>query len=543
MKRLLLFTLLCGPAAAAPRPQATRADGVTYLTNEIKVLLRDDCACRLSLDAQQQAKAFDPAVLTAIHPAIQKVEARQTCARRWLIGQALPGHLKKPAQGIASIARKLTLVLKPGEDAAAVLAAVQAHPDVESASLSLLLPVSSVPNDTRYSEMWAAPQTKLEQAWDLPQRADINVAVVDTGVDTAHPEFAGRIIFSNGYGDFSYGDDPADRRNGWDHGTHVAGIIAARRNNAAGVAGYSERIRLMVLNCATWSSSGGIYQIGDADDAIEDAVANGAHYINCSFAFSDGLFGSWDPLGPDSGIRGAVIEAVNNGVQVVHAAGNNQLNMAGTVQTEGGWVLNISATMAGPPGTLEIFDTSYSNFGGIDLAAPGTSILSTLPTGGAPGTSYGYKSGTSMAAPQVAGALALVRALNPAHLHWADPTKILRRCAGYGSSYPGETFAAYGSGRLRLQREMLEPVSSAAAFVIAQKQAGAAESGTYGNPYGRISTALAAIPDGGALVLNSYGPESSSQDKFAPQTITKSCILTALPDRPVVIGSAAGIAP
>jgi subtilisin family serine protease len=540
MKRFLLFPLLCSVLHAAPRPQAKGPNGTSYIKNEIKVLLRDECACRISLDGEKKAKAFDADVLKAIHPSIQKVEARQTCAKRWLQAQPLPGHLKKPDQGIASIARRLTLVLKPGEDAAAVLAAVRAHPDVKCASLNLLLPVSAVPNDTRYSEMWAPPQTKLEEAWDLPQRADINVAVVDSGVDTSHPEFAGRIIFSNGYADFNYGDDPADRRNKWDHGTHVAGIIGARRNNGVGVAGYSERIRLMVMNCASWSD--GEYKIGNADDAIEDAVAIGAHYINCSFEFSGGPFGSWDPIGPESGIRGAVIEAVNNGVQVVHSAGNDKEDMTGSVQTEGGWVINVSATAQPPPGFPENFDYYYSNWGGIDVAAPGSNILSTLPTGGAPGTDYGFKSGTSMAAPQVTGALALIRSLNPTHLHWTDTRKIMERCARTSAVFPVPD-PYYGYGRLRLPKAMLEPVSFASAFVVAEKFSGAAENGNYGNPYGRISTALAAIPDGGTLVLNSYGPETSSQNKFAPQTITKPCTLTALPDHAVVIGSATSIAP
>lgn len=118
----------------------------------------------------------------------------------------------------------------------------------------------------------------------------------------------------------------------------------------------------------------------------------------------------------------------------------------------------------------------------------------------------------------------------------------MERCARTSAVFPVPD-PYYGYGRLRLPKAMLEPVSFASAFVVAEKFSGAAENGNYGNPYGRISTALAAIPDGGTLVLNSYGPETSSQNKFAPQTITKPCTLTALPDHAVVIGSATSIAP
>src|SRR5690606_27269967 len=139
-----------------------------------------------------------------------------------------------------------------------------------------------------YTQQWAPPITGLETAWDVPGRGRIRVAVIDTGIELAHPEFVGRIVFDEGYADFDDGNPPASG-SGFDHGTHVAGIIGAARNNNQGVAGYSNDIDLMALNCAMWSSDGNEWRIGDADDAIDDAVANGAHIINCSFSFGDDL--------------------------------------------------------------------------------------------------------------------------------------------------------------------------------------------------------------------------------------------------------------
>jgi subtilisin family serine protease len=284
------------------------------------------------------------------------------------------------------------------------------------------------------------------------------------------------------------------------------------------------------MNCATWNEDANEWQISDADDAIDEAVANGAQIINCSFGFADY-------------VEDEIEDAYDAGVLVVHSAGNEKTSIAGRWEVPSIAVLTVTATMSSGAPATDVFDASYSNFGpGVDLAAPGTAIYSTVPTGlqqtwcdGITPAPFGYgcKSGTSMAAPQVSGAAALVMSINPALIGSRSSRHLLIRmaedkgAAGYDEQY--------GWGVLRLKPSTLQACRDATAFVSSASTADA-ENGNYDIPWRNLPAALNNVADGAILILNG-GVTDVPVYTYPPITITKPCTLSAIPDRPVIIGN------
>jgi subtilisin family serine protease len=219
----------------------------------------------------------------------------------------------------------------------------------------------------------------------------IIIAIVDTGIDLAHPDLADKII--PGY-DFVNNDPIPQDDHG--HGTHVAGIAAAVTNNGIGIAGVSWGARLLpvkVLNEQGWGYTSAIAA------GIVWAADRGARVINLSLG------------GPASTtLREAVNYAVGKGALVVAAAGNSGNS---TPNYPGAYPAAISVAATDSTNRR----ASFSNFGPfVDLAAPGVSIYSTVPTGSCDlchPSGYRALSGTSMATPMVAGVLAILAGLAP----------------------------------------------------------------------------------------------------------------------------------
>ncbi len=264
---------------------------------------------------------------------------------------------------------------------------------------------------------------------------DVIVAVIDTGIDHSHPDLKNSIFINklecpdgvipfnpkqdldhNGYiGDCSGLDFTSDQ--GIDnrpedligHGTHVAGIIAAASNNDEGVSGLSNKIKILPLKVlSNRQSKNTTTAIGLSDrlaEAILYAVKMKVDVINLSIGI---------PISMDKNhIRMAVAEAIKNNIAVIAAAGNN--NSDGMIiPCAYSGVICVGAT------TITGDTSSFTNFGGhVDILAPGDNILSTFPTGLEPlifsTKGYEIKSGTSQAAPFVAGALALLKGLRPSY--------------------------------------------------------------------------------------------------------------------------------
>jgi len=251
----------------------------------------------------------------------------------------------------------------------------------------------------------------VTQAWEKTRgSSQVVVAVVDTGIDIDHPDLKNNLWVNeaeaqgqpgvdddgNGYVDDVHGWDFVHHRpNGQDdnrHGTHCAGIIGAQ-DNETGSVGVAPQVKLMSLKFLSASGSGDTLA---AFRAIRYAIDNGAHIIS----------NSWGGGGHSSFLSEVIAEAIAKGIDVVAAAGNNSMS--------NDYFPNYPARY---PGVIAVGSTdesdhmsSFSNYGfhSVMLSAPGSSIYSTVNTG-----RWGHLSGTSMAAPQVSGALALARALKP----------------------------------------------------------------------------------------------------------------------------------
>jgi len=293
------------------------------------------------------------------------------------------------------------------EDAAdAALDALKRLPEVRYAERNGLVSALLTPTEPLFNDPFYifAPQTiNAPTAWDISTGSpEVIVAIVDSGISLSHPEFAGRLVAG---WDYVNGDsDPSDD-NG--HGTHVAGIVAAAMNGE-GVVGIAPNVRLMpvkILNAsktATWANTA----LG-----IRYAADHGAKVINLSMGGTS----------YSAALQDAIRYAAGKGVVIVAAAGNQ--GSSGPF-----YPAYFEETIA--VGATDEHDEYWtiSNYGNwVDVTAPGASIYSTWWTADNPNT-YGFMSGTSMAAPHVSGLAALLLSYRP-QLSAADVRAIIQQTA------------------------------------------------------------------------------------------------------------------
>ncbi|ROU07455.1 S8 family peptidase [Lysobacter enzymogenes] len=357
-------------------------------------------------------------------------------------------HLRRIGTGadVVQAGRKLDRA-----EAQSLMRQIALDPSVEYVEENARMTAFFTPDDTRFSEQWGygASGVNATQAWDVSTGTGVVVAVIDTGI-TSHSDLNGNIL--PGY-DFisdstaardSNGRDsnPADQgdwfaagecgvsyssNSSW-HGTHVAGTVAAVTNNAKGVAGTAYNAKVVpvrvlgkcggtladIADAITWASGGTVSGI--------PANANPAEVINMSLGGS-GACGST--------YQAAIDGAVSRGVTVVVAAGNNNGNASNARPANCNNVITVGAVDSA--GKRSVWSsTQKSNYGTVvDVAAPGSNILSTLNSGTTtPGSeSYASYGGTSMATPHVAGVVALLQAKSATPKTPAEIETILKTTA------------------------------------------------------------------------------------------------------------------
>lgn len=269
-------------------------------------------------------------------------------------------------------------------------------------------------NDPLWEQQWGPRHVSLPEVWKSNKgHKDIVIAVIDSGVDYNHPELRNNMWANekelngrpgvdddgNGYVDDIYGYDFAnkdgDPMDDYGHGTHCAGIIGATHNNGEGIVGVMDDVSIMAVKFLDKKGNG---ENIDAAKSIDYAVKMGADIISASWA------------GPEAApvIKKAIERAEKAGVLFVAAAGNDKVfsrdnDMVGQYPTNYKLSNILSVASIKPDSEL----SSFSHFGrtSVHIAAPGDEIISTLPD-----NSYGVKSGTSMAAPMVAGIVGLLYA-------------------------------------------------------------------------------------------------------------------------------------
>lgn len=243
----------------------------------------------------------------------------------------------------------------------------------------------AVPNDEFFQPyQWNLNQIYASQGWNLSGGEDVTIAVLDTGVDPNHLDLKDKLL--PGFNAFDESDDVSDSHG---HGTHVAGIAAALTNNVTGIAGVSWKSQILPVKVLNEKGEGSSFEVAKG---IYWAVDHGADVINMS------LGDYYD----SEALHDAIRYAYEQDVVLITASGNDNVEdpMYPSRYDE---VLTVAA----------VDDTRnrafFSNYGQhVDVAAPGEHIPSLFPD-----NNYTVMSGTSMAAPHVAGLAGLIRALRP----------------------------------------------------------------------------------------------------------------------------------
>jgi len=241
-------------------------------------------------------------------------------------------------------------------------------------------PTGWKPSDPKWNSQWGITKIRTAPAWSTETgNSKVIIAIVDSGVDANHPDLKNKMV--NGYDFVDNDNSPKDDSHG--HGTHCAGIAAAITNNATGIAGVCPNCAIMPIRVL--GPNGGY--ASDVANGIIWAADHGAKVISLSLG---GYYKSTTQ-------QNAVEYAWNKGAIVIAASGNDG-------RTDPHYPAYHSKVLA--VGSTDYGDkrASYSNYGNwVDVAAPGSNIISTLPGG-----AYGMKTGTSMATPFVSGLAGLL---------------------------------------------------------------------------------------------------------------------------------------
>ncbi len=403
----------------------------------------------------------------------------------------------------SELVRGLRLVRVPEEETLSAIAALRARPGVLYAEPNYVRRKLLAANDTRFQEMWGLKNTgqggtsggnpgtvgadiDAEPAWNITTGSrNVVVGVVDEGVDINHPDLKANVwknpgeVAGNGLDDDANGF--VDDTNGWDffhndktvfdssgayptdetdaHGTHVAGTIGAVGNNALGVTGVNWQVSLMSLKVL-----GPEDEFGASSSVLVTVRAyNYAKLMKDKWASSGGTKGanirvlnnSYGGWGRSQAELDAIRALAASNILFVAAAGNES-NSNDHVPTYPASYVTPNLISVGATNNSDRV-ANFSNFGPrtVSMAAPGNWILSTTPNG-----TYDFFSGTSMAAPHVSGAAALVCAANP-----NIPVRRLRAALMYSGDVLGDPdndpyyYMAFVSGRRLNALKSLQNVS------------------------------------------------------------------------------------
>jgi subtilisin family serine protease len=343
----------------------------------------------------------------------------------------------------------LRLRLPENADIQAAVALLKADPAVAYAEPDYLAEFASEPNDPRYGEQWGLAQVNVEAAWaQTTGSSNVVIAVIDSGLDLAHEDLApnqwvnpGEIAGNgvdddnNGFIDDVYGwnfvDGTSNVQDYVGHGSQVAGVAVARRDNGLGIAGVCGECRVMPVKVSQIS---GFANYSDIAAGVYYAVGKGARVINLSlggYAHSVTL-------------KNAIDYALGENVVVVAGAGNDNKSDPFYPAAYGG-VISVAGT---DPDDAK---TNFSNYGTwVDLTAPGQDILTTTLG------SYSTGSGTSYAAPFVSGAAGLLLSLNPDWTPAMVRSQFLHTADDISGQNPGHQ-GQLGAGRLNVGASMQAP--------------------------------------------------------------------------------------
>jgi thermitase len=411
-------------------------------------------ALRVALIALVAALVCAPAASAApaayeAHEVIVKYADRAPAVQRSLVARTA-GVLQTLTRvtGVGA-----TLVSVAGDPAAAA-ARLRRSSAVAYAEPNYVYHATAVPDDPLFGDQYGldntgqaggAPDADIDapEGWDaaglgaFPASGGATIGIIDTGIDAAHEDLAGKVASCAGVRSFGLDllgvpllDDPTivpdrcDDDNG--HGTHVAGIAAARANNGVGIAGVAFNSRLAICKALNAAGAGSLVGISNCIAYLRE---QGVRIISMSFG----------GLGSQT-LANAVAAATANGVLIIAAAGNDG---SAALTFPAAYPQVISVAAVDRRDQRAPFSTANSD---VEVAAPGVDILSTWNDGG-----YRTESGTSMATPFVAGVAALIAGHDPGGGPAAWRAKLTSTADDLG--VPGRD-AQFGFGRVNLQRAL-----------------------------------------------------------------------------------------
>ena len=336
-------------------------------------------------------------------------------------------------------------------------------PGVESVAPNYIRHIHGSTNDTHYNDLWAIENRgqdggtvdadiDAKEAWEIQTGSrDVVVAVVDTGVDYNHPDLAENMWDGSAYNaphhgwDFagdSNGNNDNDPNPGSDddlkHGTHVAGTIGAVSNNSRGIVGIAQHVSLMAVKVFRPNGYGYDSDILEGMEFISDMVDQGVNIVAINASYGGG--------GRSDVMYDAIEELGSKGVVFCASSGNEDNNNDSSPSYPASYDLDNIISVAATDRDDQL--ASFSNYGAnsVDIAAPGVAILSTTP-----GNNYESWNGTSMAAPHVAGAIALLAA-NHTQTSVSDRIELLLSSVDTLDSLSGKVATG---GRLNIQSALI----------------------------------------------------------------------------------------
>lgn len=279
-------------------------------------------------------------------------------------------------------ASALRIVVLPAGNEQAAVARLARHPHIKFAELDRRIAPGFASNDPYFGSQWHLAHIGASTAWDSARGDGVTIAILDTGVDAAHPDLAPRMV--PGWNVYANNADTADVHG---HGTQVAGSAAAVLGNGIGVAGVAGNARIMPIRI---SAADGSATYSAMAQGLTWAADRGARVANISYVAAG-----------SASVNSAAGYMKSKGGLIVTSAGNYGVdaNIAPTTA-----LIPVSATDGGDA------RTGWSSFGSfVALAAPGAGIYTTTAGGG-----YAAVSGTSFSSPITAGVVALMMSANPA---------------------------------------------------------------------------------------------------------------------------------
>ncbi|MBL9149287.1 MAG: S8 family serine peptidase [Phycisphaerae bacterium] len=310
----------------------------------------------------------------------------------------------------------------PGRSADELARSLEVTGDYAFVEVDRLVSVAALPNDPLYASQWHLAKIGAPVAWSVTTGdADLVVAVADSGIDLDHPDLAPLLVAG-----YNAVDDIAQVDGGLvdgltDHGTEVAGCVAAATNNGIGIAGLCHGVRLMPIRVS--NQPGDTAFLSDINAGAIWAADHGATVVNASFSnvLSPTVFATADYL-------------LSKGVNYVWAAGNAASSL--------GSLDPANVTVVGATDSTDALAVFSNTGAAIDLVAPGVAIQTTKLGG-----LYAAPNGTSFASPIVAAALALVRSANPNLAPLAAEFVLRTTAKDLG---PAGEDATFGAGRLNV---------------------------------------------------------------------------------------------